>query len=156
MAYQCSKQYGAEQGLSACFRQWRATSHCNRLHGYALAITIVFQADQLDGRNWVVDFGALKPLKEQLVNLFDHKTVVAFDDPMLEHFTDMHAAGLIEMRQLPAVGCEAFAATVFAMAEVWLREYIAGLKEAGIPQATGLRVFAVEVREHAGNAAIYR
>ncbi|SVB70610.1 uncharacterized protein METZ01_LOCUS223464, partial [marine metagenome] len=28
--YQSTKTYGNEVGLSCCFRQWRADSHCNK------------------------------------------------------------------------------------------------------------------------------
>ena len=35
--WRSTKTYGHEEGLSCCFRQWRAThSHCRLLHGYAL------------------------------------------------------------------------------------------------------------------------
>ena len=57
MPYQSTKQFGQDLGLSCCFRQWRAESHCNQLHGYAIAIRLVFEAEELDVRRWVVDFG---------------------------------------------------------------------------------------------------
>ena len=78
--YKSTKTFGHEIGLSACFRQWRADSHCRFLHGYALAIKFVFAANELDVRNWVVDFGSLKSLKSQLEDTFDHKLLVAEND----------------------------------------------------------------------------
>jgi 6-pyruvoyltetrahydropterin/6-carboxytetrahydropterin synthase len=39
------KTYGHELGLSACFRQHRAKSHCRFLHGYPLSFTFTFAAD---------------------------------------------------------------------------------------------------------------
>ena len=48
------------------YRQWRAQSHCNLIHGYAMSFHFEFEADTLDARNWVTDFGGLKPLKEKL------------------------------------------------------------------------------------------
>jgi hypothetical protein len=44
------------------YRQWRADSHCNLIHGYAMSFHFEFEADTLDARNWVTDFGGLKPL----------------------------------------------------------------------------------------------
>ena len=49
---------------SAAFRQWRSThSHCQFIHGYNLTADITFECDNLDERNWVMDFGGLKDLK---------------------------------------------------------------------------------------------
>lgn len=61
--YRSTKTFGHECGFSVAFRQWRAESHCRLLHGYALAFKFTFEAEELDVRNWVVDFGALKSLK---------------------------------------------------------------------------------------------
>ncbi len=61
--------------VSAAFRQWRAASHCNQVHGYALEFRVKFEADVLDERNWVVDFGNLKQIKAWLEEEFDHRTM---------------------------------------------------------------------------------
>ena len=63
------------------YRQWRADSHCNLIHGYALSFHFEFETNDLDARNWVVDFGGLKPLKGNLEDWFDHTLLVAQDDP---------------------------------------------------------------------------
>ena len=55
------------------YRQWRADSHCNLIHGYALSFYFEFEADTLDARNWVMDYGGLKPLKEKLEEWLDRK-----------------------------------------------------------------------------------
>ncbi len=152
MPYRSTKTYGHEVGLSACFRQWRAThSHCRYLHGYALAITLTFEADELDHRNWVQDFGGLKEIKELLVRTFDHKTVVAFDDPDLEVFYKLCRDGIIDLVTIPAVGCEAFAKYVFEQVEAWLA------KQASDDLLDEPRVMlaSVEVREHGANSASY-
>lgn len=151
-----SKRYGHEQGLSACFRQWRATSHCNRLHGYALSITLNFQAIDLDSRNWVVDFGGLKPLKERLVGLFDHTTLVAEDDPKLQDFIEADRNGIMDLRIVKAVGCEAFAKQIYFLTEEFLvGAYVPSLLAAKIKPPLQLAVASVEVREHGSNGAVY-
>ena len=145
--YISTKTWGHEVGLSAAFRQWRAESHCRFIHGYALSIRVEFEAKELDYRNWVVDFGSLKSFKGMLENQFDHKTIVAEDDPELETFQDLDRKGLIQLRVLPKVGCEAFAEYVCGAADVWLRDN-------GYYGRVHVRL--VEVKEHGANSAIYK
>lgn len=153
-----TKHYGAEVGLSAVFRQHGAShSHCRFLHGYALAVTLVFGATRLDGRNWVVDFGALKPIKAWLQDTFDHKLMVAVDDPMRPALTDLAVMRLAQISICDAVGCEAFAKMIYEHVDAWLPEYIEGLgdgvTEVAPPQ--NLHLVSVEVREHGANSAVY-
>lgn len=146
MAHQSFKRYGHEVGLSCAFRQWRAHSHCRFVHGYALAFEFEFEADELDQTNWVVDFGGMKSLKQILEDTFDHKTVVAEDDPELEWFQEAEKRGILELVVLPAGGCEKFAQFVYEVAEQWL-------KDAGF--APRCRLLKVKVSEHGANAAAY-
>jgi 6-pyruvoyltetrahydropterin/6-carboxytetrahydropterin synthase len=144
--YRSTKAYDHAEGLSCCFRQWRATpSHCRLIHGYALAFKFVFATFELDERNWCFDFGGMKPVKAWLKDLFDHTMLVAQDDPELERFEAMHRDGLINLRVLPAVGCEATAKHVF--------DHVASF----VHEETNGRVWleSVEVKEHGGNSAIY-
>jgi 6-pyruvoyltetrahydropterin/6-carboxytetrahydropterin synthase len=140
------KTYGHEEGLSCAFRQWQAGhSHCRFLHGYALSFSFTFMCDQLDDRFWCIDFGGLKPLRAWLHFMFDHTVLVARDDPRLADFLALEEAGLAQLRQMSAVGCEAFAAAAHAWAGDFVAEETAGR----------VRVERVEVREHAGNAASF-
>jgi 6-pyruvoyltetrahydropterin/6-carboxytetrahydropterin synthase len=141
------KSYGQEEGLSCCFRQWQAGhSHCRFLHGYALGFRFTFVTETLDDRGWCIDFGGLKPLRAWLHELFDHTLVAAADDPQLASFRALDASGLVQLRVLPAVGCEAFA----RHAHAWAGRFVA--------QETGgrVRIEQVEVSEHEGNSASYR
>lgn len=147
MTYRSTKTYGHEQGLSACFRQWRAESHCKLLHGYALAVYLEFEADDLDVRNWVVDFGSLKSFKQWLCDTFDHTLLVAEDDPMLHELRQLELRlGIARVVVVPATGCEAFAKLIYECAEIWLRDN---------GYAPRVRMNLVEVREHGANSAIY-
>lgn len=146
--YKSVKHYGHELGLSAAFRQWRADSHCKLIHGYALAIKLTFAAHELDLRNWVVDFGSLKSLKGLFENTFDHKLLVAEDDPMLEELMRLQdVVDIAEIVVVPATGCEAFAKMIFECTEVWL-------KDAGYSPRVWIE--SVEVKEHGANSAIYQ
>lgn len=146
MTFRSTKTYGHEIGLSACFRQWRAESHCKLLHGYALAVRFEFEADELDVRNWVVDFGSLKSLKGWLEDTFDHTLLVANDDPMRHELAKLDACGLARVVWVDATGCEAFAKLIHECAEVWLRDN---------GYAPRVRMASVEVKEHGANSAIY-
>lgn len=147
MTYLSTKTYGHELGLSAVFRQWKANSHCNLLHGYSLAFRFVFATDELDYRNWVVDFGGLKGLKLALQHHFDHKTVVAQDDPHLTTILALQNMDIADVVVVPAVGCEKFAELAAHLAQE-------ELKALGI--AERVRVVEVECSEHGANSAIYR
>ena len=93
--YLSTKTYGNDRGLSCCFRQWRSShSHCSLLHGYSIGIKLVFESETLDDRNWVMDFGGLKPFKEWSEWMFDHTTIIATDDPHLEKFLDRKSTRL--------------------------------------------------------------
>lgn len=142
-----TKTYGHDLGLSAAFRQWRADSHCKYIHGYALAFKFEFEADELDVRNWVVDFGGLKGLKGLLEDTFDHKLIVAEDDPEIEWFKEAERRGIAELVVVEAGGCERFAELVYNVTEQWL-------KDNGF--SPRCRLVSVEVREHGANSAIYK
>lgn len=145
--YRVTKTYGHDLGMSACFRQPRAKSHCRHLHGYALSFKFVFEASTLDENNWVIDFGSLKPLRKKLEETFDHKTVVATDDPELNFFLEMHTMGVADVLVLPGgVGCEAFARHAWTLAKDIVAEL--GLHER-------VSVVSCEVREHGANSALY-
>lgn len=158
--YYSTKTYGNDRGLSCCFRQWRSThSHCSLLHGYSIGIRLVFEADTLDSRNWVMDFGGLKKFKQWAEYMFDHTMLIAEDDPHLEVFKKMGEIndgyknlGVADLRIVPAVGCEKFA----EMAYNKMAEIISEMKaDKNIIINGSVRVKSVEVFEHESNSAIY-
>jgi 6-pyruvoyltetrahydropterin/6-carboxytetrahydropterin synthase len=145
MSFISTKTYNHNIGLSCAFRQWRAKhSHCKYMHGYALSVRINFKG-MLNDRNWVYDFGDLKFVKQFLQDTFDHKTVVAEDDPELETFKELEEKGLIQLVVIPHVGCEKFA------------EYICKeiAPQIEVNSNERVKLMSVEVREHSGNSAIY-
>jgi len=146
VTYQSSKRYGHEVGLSACFRQWRSDSHCHYLHGYSLSVEFTFAADDLDDRSWVVDFGGLKQLRRQLEDTFDHKTVVAADDPHMDWFVTGQHLGLLDLVVLPAVGCERFAEHAGRLAVQWITDN---------DLTDRVRLVSCRVMEHGANGATW-
>lgn len=152
MIWLVTKTYDHNLGLSACFRQWRADSHCRFLHGYALAFTLTFSCDTLDARNWVIDFGSLKSVKKFLEETFDHKLLVAEDDPQLDELSALAGLGLADVMVLPGVGCEMFAEFVWNHVNTLL-EHTRSEKD---KRARNVWLVSVECREHAANSATYK
>jgi len=143
MKYRSTKTY---QDIGpVAYRQHLAESHCNLIHGYSLSFKFTFEADELDARNWVVDFGSLRPLKQILEDSFDHTLLVAEDDPHLDWYQEAQRRGIARVVEMPALGCEAIADMVMQVTEQWL-------KDAGYGDR--VRVVEVEVFEHGANSAM--
>lgn len=130
---------------STAFRQWKAQSHCRLIHGYRLQCKLWFTTNELDGNNWVYDFGGCKEIKKLLEKQFDHTTCVAEDDPELETFKDLDSKAMIDLRIMEAVGIEKTAEWVFGAVNNYVRSTTKDRVE----------VVKVEVWEHEGNSAIY-
>lgn len=141
-----TKKYGHERGLSAAFRQWKASSHCRFIHGYSLEFEFEFGSRDLDEKNWVVDFGSLKDLEMWLRENFDHKTLVATDDPMLQTFEKLHNDGVIDMVTVEGTGAEIFAKMAMDFSSHLINEQY----------GDRCWVESVIVREHGANSAICR
>ena len=137
------KTYSHATGHSCAFRQWRADSHCNLIHGYALQFELTFGSEKLDERNWVVDFGGLKELKTWLKYMFDHTYLVASDDPEFETFVDLSNRNIIDLREVSSTGCERFAELTFDKASSIIAD----------KYGDRCWVESVTVREHESNSA---
>ena len=141
------KTYGNEVGLSCCFRQWRADSHCNKLHGYSLGFRFTFEAAILDEHNWVYDFGGCKWIKEYLQDNFDHKLVMARDDPILEdNFLYTVLSKIADVNVVYDVCCEKFAEMVYNYVVPKIYKETKGR----------VSLFRVECFEHNANSASYQ
>ena len=146
MAYFSTKRYGHSIGLSACFRQPKAQSHCRFLHGYSLAFKFTFGCSELDERNWVVDFGGLEALQARLETTFDHKVVLDKHEPYMDEFRALEDKGIIDIVVLDGVGVEKFAEHAYRFAVQVVNELTSGR----------CWVEEVECAEHGANSAIYR
>lgn len=130
------------------YRQWRADSHCNLIHGYAFSMKFFFGAYTLDARNWVSDYGGLKELKKLLGEQFDHTLLVAEDDPEIETFKMLQEKNLAKLTILPRIGCEGLADMLY--------KYVNGVYIPdmwGPGEAERLWCYRVEVRETQANMA---
>jgi 6-pyruvoyltetrahydropterin/6-carboxytetrahydropterin synthase len=141
-------------GFSTCFRQWRAEgTHCRFVHGYGTSVKIWFEGE-LDERNWVWDFGGMKRAKGTIDGMspdkwfkfmLDHTLIVAEDDPYAQAFSQMHDAGVAQVRFIPHVGAERFAEYIYNK----VNEFVFSETDGRV------KVIKVEFREHEKNSAIY-
>lgn len=133
------------RNLPCAHRQWRHEGHCAWIHGYSRSFTFVFACTELDANHFVMDFGALRKVKEWLEHMFDHTLLICADDPELETFEALHQRGLCSLRVLPNVSMEATSKYVF--------DHVQPL----IDTATDGRVWilSVECRENDKNSAVY-
>ena len=149
--FQSSKVF---DGFSTVFRQWKAkTTHCQYVHGYGVSFKVYFEGE-LDERNWVWDFGGMKRAKTLIDGrqpkawmdyMFDHTMIMAEDDPMLPAFQQMDAAGVAQVRIIPATGAESFAKYIFEKLNDFVKE----------ETDNRVKVIKVKFMKHAKNAAYY-
>jgi 6-pyruvoyltetrahydropterin/6-carboxytetrahydropterin synthase len=130
------------------YRQWRADSHCQHIHGYSLSMKFYFETDTLDIRNWAADYGGLKELKNFLEDKFDHTLLVALDDPEYELMKELGKRKMAKITEVERTGCEGIAD--------FLYKYVNGIfipEMWGPGEAERLWCFRVEVRETQSNMA---
>jgi 6-pyruvoyltetrahydropterin/6-carboxytetrahydropterin synthase len=136
----CSKRFG---GFPCCHRQPDHQGHCRFVHGYDRSFTCWFGARDLDVHGFVVDFSSLRPLRRILEEQFDHTFLVRADDPLLDHWQQLHALGALDLRVMDNVGMEASAHWVWEQANALLLQRDGGRSWC----------WRVEARENDGNAA---
>lgn len=144
--YTSTKEY--HDAFPCAYRQWRADSHCNLIHGYSFSMKFYFGTDDLDVRNWAADYGGLKELKKLLEDQFDHTLLVAQDDPELKTFLLLQEKKLAKLTILPKLGCEGLADMLY--------KYVNGVYIPdmwGPGEAERLWCYRVEVRETQSNMA---
>lgn len=133
-----------DKGYPCAYRNHKADSHCRWIHGYDYRFKLTFRADELDRSDFVVDFGDLGWVKEQLEKTFDHTLLIDEEDPYKDEIAYLTALDVANVLVMPGVGCERFADMVFEVVEQWL-------KDAGY--APRVWLYKVEVFENGTNSA---
>ena len=129
-------------GYPCCHRQWKDDGHCSFLHGYDRWVEIEWEGER-DERGWVVDFGALKEIKEWLEHMYDHTTLVGPDDPFLDTFRALNDNKVIDLRVTDPT-MEGMSQLVAQKVDAWTRT--------NAPHASVMRV---ECWENEKNAAVW-
>jgi len=145
--YYSTKRIGP---ISTGHRQWRDEGHCRWAHGYGRYIKFTFACKTLDDKMWCMDFGDLKWVKKWLEEQWDHRMLIASDDPLLERWREMHDVGGISLNIMDVTkgwgpGIEASCKFVFDNINPKIKE------------TTNDRVWIhrIEIFEHEFNSAIY-
>jgi 6-pyruvoyltetrahydropterin/6-carboxytetrahydropterin synthase len=150
--YVSTKEY--VDAFPCAYRQWRADDKpngmpgCNKIHGYSFTVKFYFGTNNLDARNWVCDYGSLRPLKDFLEDKLDHTLLVSSDDPELHTFKLLQDKGMAKLTILPALGCEALADMLY--------KYVNGVfipEQWGSGESNRIWCFKCEVRETQANMA---
>ena len=98
MKYKSSKRFGP---ITTGHRQWRDKGHCSYVHGYGRYVRLTFEATELDERGWVMDFGDLRDVKSWIESEWDHRTLIAADDPAIPELKTLEEVGGINLNILP-------------------------------------------------------
>ena len=98
MKYKSSKRFGP---ITTGHRQWRDKGHCSYVHGYGRYVRLTFEATKLDERGWVMDFGDLKTVKSWIDSEWDHRTLIAANDPVIPELKILEEVGGINLNILP-------------------------------------------------------
>ena len=93
-----SKRFGP---ISVAHRQWKSDSHCRYIHGYGRLIDITFHCKERDEKGWVMDFGNLKDVKAWICEKWDHKLLIAHDDPELGKLWQLDQDGVVSLFVTP-------------------------------------------------------
>ena len=150
--YVSTKEY--IDAFPCAYRQWRADDKpgkvpgCNHIHGYSFSMKFYFGTNDLDVRNWVVDYGSLRSLKGVLEDQFDHTLLVESSDPHIEWYREAERLKIAKVIELPRLGCEALADMLYHYVnDVYLPEQF------GSGESDRIWCFKVEVRETQSNMA---
>lgn len=141
-----TKTFDHSEGLSCAYRIWQATDNRQYLHGYAINIKMIFECQELDVGQEVIDPEKFDEIKKWLHDIFDHTTCIDENDPELMIFKILDKRKAIKLKILPGVGCERFAELIWHRVYGWLKE-----------QQISPRVIirTVEVWEHKGRSALH-
>ena len=144
--YTSTKEY--IDAFPCAYRQWKADTRCNKIHGYSFSIKLYFGTNDLDTRNWCADYGGMRELKQMLESQFDHTLLVSLSDPHLDWYKEAEKRGIANLTILDKLGCECLADMIY--------KYVNGVfipDMWGPGEAERLWCWRVEVRETQSNMA---
>ena len=87
--------------ISTGHRQWKDDGHCSFVHGYGRYVEFTFACNERDDKGWVMDFGDLKDVKKWIEAEWDHRVLIASDDPLLPQLKELESHGGILLNVLP-------------------------------------------------------
>ena len=98
MIFQSSKRIGP---ITTGHRQHKDNGHCSFVHGYGRYVEFTFACNARDERGWVMDFGNLKSVRKWLEREWDHRLLVAHDDPQIPLLEVLNDHGVAYLKIMP-------------------------------------------------------
>ena len=102
----CTKTY---KDIPLSHRQPLHSGRCSRLHGHSWAITLTFEAKELDDNGFVIDFGDLHFIRDWIDQNLDHATALKENDPMRADCQKLEDLGLLKILWVKSASCEGIA-----------------------------------------------
>lgn len=137
----CRKVYA---DIPFAHRQHMHDGHCALIHGHNWSFALTFGCHARDVSGFVIDFGKLRSIREELETRFDHSCVFAENDPLRETIVQA-APEAFKVHVVPNCSSEGLCEYVFEWVDELVRSHTDG------------RVFlvGVEVTEDQRNSAAY-
>jgi len=109
---------------------------CAFLHGHRYGVEVTIAGERLDDLGMVMDFGELKMIVQEVLDCWDHNTILKHDDPMVDYLDSRTPVDRRVVRLLENPTAETFA-------KLFYRKIKVG--DYGLPD--GVRVYSVKVSE---------
>lgn len=119
----CTKSY---RDIPLSHRQPLHNGRCSRLHGHSWAITLTFEAKELDVNGFVIDFGDLHFLKDWIDLNLDHATALKKTDPLRQECEKLEKMGLIKIFWVDCASCEGIAQFLYYTFQPMIEEKTKG------------------------------
>ena len=115
----CSKTY---RDIPLSHRQPFHAGKCSRLHGHSWAITLTFEAEELDENGFVIDFGDLHFILDWIDEPLDHGILLCANDPLKEDLEILQSKKLLRVLWVESASCEGIARFLFETFDPMVRE----------------------------------
>jgi len=149
MAYRIGKSFEIESGHLLT----KHPGKCRFPHGHSRRVEVVLVADELDARDMVCDFKAVKLALEQFLAGWDHALALNTDDAQYDFYARTYGERIIPFPHVDPT-TERMAQVIFE--EMQRRLTLAAADPAAIyPVAPGVRVERVRVTETSTSWAEY-
>ena len=119
----CSKSY---RDIPLSHRQPFHSGKCSRLHGHSWAITLNFEARELDKNGFVIDFGDLHFIEDWIDENLDHGILLCTNDPQRAALLDLEKKGLMRINWVDSASCEGIARFLFETFQPLVRKKTKG------------------------------
>ena len=127
-------------------RQHLHDGHCALIHGHNWDIEVTFSSEKCDENGFVIDFGKLKPFKDE-ISSFDHALVLREDDPLGDHLPEI-CCNLISLPDASSEGLARYFYQSFS-------RLLAVHPSFSEPRDRGVSISSVKVHEDSKNSAVF-